>query len=525
VEATEGEIIVIGAGLAGLTCAAHLAERGLAVTVLEADWGGLGGRLGGGDPYTFHYQGRDWTFQPEHGVHAIWGGYVNFRATLERFTATRLQPSVGEEWVNRWGREVRRLEAGNAIRARFLPAPFHYLNLLFHPRIWTAINLLDFLSLPGVLLSLLLTLGVDPIKEGKAWDGLPLRLFFRGWTPNLRATFEGLAANLLAAPLDEIDLAAFIAALRFYTVLRRDSWAMHYLPQDAETSVIKPLAQAIEAREGRILGGMTAQRLERSAAGWRVVVEDGQRGSMRSFQADQVVLAAYPSGAERLLLASPATQEQAQAMRWPQSVASVVVRLWFSADVSGAVQGGMMTGDFGPDNFFWLHRLYDDCRPWHDITGGSVAELHFYEDKFMAQSDANLIILAVTELTRAFPSLRDSFVHGAVRRNSRVHPRWRVPTHESLHVQTPWPDLYACGDWVGWDSPSLWIERASVTGIAAANAILQARGLPIYPIGQPPAPEPLVRGLQVVLRVGRRLLGPPLRAIARSRRGRSATDR
>ena len=524
-EAAQGEIIVIGAGLAGLTCAAHLAERGLPVTVLEADWGGLGGRLGGGDPYTFAYQGRDWTFQPEHGVHAIWGGYVNFRATLERFTTTRLQPSVGEEWVNRWGREVRRLEAGNAIRARFLPAPFHYLNLLFHPRIWTTINPLDFLSLPGVLLSLLLTLAVDPIREGKAWDGLPLRLFFRGWTPNLRATFEGLAANLLAAPLDEIDLAAFIAALRFYTVLRRDSWAMHYLPQDAETSVIRPLAQAIEARGGRILGGMTAQRLERSGTGWRVVVEDGLRGNLRSFQAEHVVLAVYPSGAERLLLASEATREQAQAMRWPQSVASVVVRLWFSIDPPGATQGGMMTGDFGPDNFFWLHRLYDDCRAWHEITGGSVAELHFYEDQLIALPDANLVILGVTELTRAFPQLRDSFVHGAARRNSKVHPRLRVPTRDSLHVRTPWRGLHACGDWVGYDSPSLWMERASTTGIAAANAVLDDVGLPGYPIQQPPAPELLARGLQAILRGGRRVFGPPLRAMARSRRGRSAKDR
>ncbi|MCA9915879.1 MAG: NAD(P)-binding protein, partial [Anaerolineae bacterium] len=109
-------VIIIGAGLAGLAAAAHLAERGLPPLLIEADALWPGGRLSGEEPTRIEHEGRTWEFRGDHGVHALWGGYANMRALLERFTDSQLQPSIGEEWINRWGRRVTMIEAGNAIR-------------------------------------------------------------------------------------------------------------------------------------------------------------------------------------------------------------------------------------------------------------------------------------------------------------------------------------------------------------------------------------------------------------------------
>src|SRR5690242_10295037 len=188
-------VVVIGGGIAGLTAAAHLAERGIPALLLDADSLWTGGRLAGCDADTFEYKGRVWSFPSEHGVHALWGGYVNMRAMLERFLNIELQESTGEEWINRWRRSVRTVEAGRAVRFGWLPAPFHYLSLLLYPRFWRTITPLDFLSLPGFLFSILWTVGLDPIGEGMALDGLMMSEYFRGWTPNLRATFTGLGVN------------------------------------------------------------------------------------------------------------------------------------------------------------------------------------------------------------------------------------------------------------------------------------------------------------------------------------------
>jgi carotenoid phi-ring synthase / carotenoid chi-ring synthase len=510
-------VVIIGAGMAGLTAAAHLAERGIPPLVLEADRLWPGGRMAGGALDTFEYDGRTWAFASEHGMHALWGGYVNMRAVIDRFTDIRLHPSPGEEWINRWGREVRVIEAGNAVRSRWIPAPFHHLQLLFHPGIWATITPLDFLSLPGFLFSLLWTVGMDPFEEQIALDGLMMDEFFRGWTPNLRATFTGLGANLLAAPVQQIPLTAFIAALRFYTILRRDAWTMHYLPAPPPECLLQPLIDYIEAREGLVMLGATAHRLERDGDTWRIVVEDAVRGGMRSLLAQNVILAVQPPAAQRLLRASPATAEEAQHLIFPGAVQNATVRLWFSASPRPGTPGGMFTGDFLPDNFFWMHRLYDAFQEWHEVTGGSALEMHIYADQsVLSQPENVLLIQALNEAQRAFPEVRGHFVHGTVRLNTLDQTLLRVPTRDSLYLDTPWPRLYACGDWIGYATPSLWLERSTVTGIAAANRVISAHGGEPFPIIQPDPPELPARVLGAGVRLFRQTLGRAILRIARA---------
>jgi isorenieratene synthase len=509
-------VVIIGGGIAGLTAAAHLAAKGVPPLVLDADALWAGGRLAGGDPDIIEHHGQTWSFMPEHGVHAVWGGYENLRATLARFTDTTLNLSPGEEWINRWGREVRRIEAGNAVRSRWIPAPLHYLQLLFHPHIWANITPLDFLSLPGLLVSILLTVGIDPLKEKRALDGLPMREYFRGWTPNLRATFTGLGANLLAAHPDDIDLSAFIAALRFYTMLRRDAWQMSYFPDNPQRSVLQPLIDSFTANDGAIWQGITATKLEKSGDVWRISVEDSAQKNIKSLYAQHIILATNAPGAQRLLSAGADTAPEAQKMIFPAGLRCAVVRLWFTAAPRSGTPGGMLTGDFEPDNFFWLHRLYPEFVAWHEATGGSAIELHLYgSDKLLDQPDNNLLILCVAEVQRAFPELRGAFLHGTVRRNSKVHTRFRVPTDDSLHVHTPWHNVHACGDWIGYDTPSFWMERAATTAVAAANAVLTAQGLDPYPVLQPKPPEISVQILGSILKNARRVLGAPLRLLRR----------
>ena len=74
-------------------------------------------------------------------------------------------------------------------------------------------------------------------------------------------------------------------------------------------------------------------------------------------------------------------------------------------------------------------------------------------------------------------------------------------------MHTPWSNLLACGDWIGYDTPSLWLERATSTGIAAANVVLEAHGFEPYPILQPAAPERLARSIELLARGFRKTVG------------------
>jgi isorenieratene synthase len=504
-------VVVIGAGLAGLTAALHVASRDIPPLVLEADSEWPGGRLSGGPMDSFEYKGRVWGFRSEHGAHALWGGYDNMHATLDRFIDIKLRESEGEEWINRWGNTVRYVEAGYPIRKTRLPAPFHYIQLLLKPHFWSTLNPIDLFALPGFIVSTLLTVGFDPIKEQKELDGLLMDDYFMGWTPNMKATFRGLGHSLLAAPSEAITLSAFIAAIRFYTLLRRDTWRLDYLPGNAHDCLIQPMIDKIETLGGMTMKGARAVQLKQVEGGWQVRVEDARTG-MRTLIAQQVILAVDPGSAQRLLCDSPDTAEAASKIKFPPVLQNATARMWFDTYPRAGAPGGMFTGDFAIDNFFWLHRLHDEFFEWHQETDGSAIEVHFYAtDDFLDQTDQMLLILATNEIQRAFPNLRGHFVHGSIRRNGFSQTQFLVPTKDSLHVETPWSGILACGDWIGYPSPSLWMERCCVTGIAAADQVLRANNCEPFDLIPPRQPELFARLLGGVVHAGRRVFAPVLR--------------
>src|SRR5215213_1403979 len=125
------DTIVIGGGIAGLSAALHLAERGLKPLILEADETFIGGRLAGGETV----QIGNYSFRLEHGVHGIWSQYRNLQAMLARHhVQPAFVPAQDENWIYKAGSFVGTAPVGSAIRRSFIPPPFHYLQLFLRGR-------------------------------------------------------------------------------------------------------------------------------------------------------------------------------------------------------------------------------------------------------------------------------------------------------------------------------------------------------------------------------------------------------
>ncbi len=499
-------VVVIGAGLSGLSAALCLAERGLPPLVLEADPRFAGGRVAGGALVEFEHRDQTWQFRGEHGIHGFWSQYHNLLALLGRnHILPRFSPAIEEEWILGSGGRVRRAAAGSAIRSSIFPAPFHYAMMFLRPRFWTMLGLRDWLSIPLVIGRLFAAMSIDPLREGKSLHGLTLEDFCHGWSPSLRAFFAGLARSGLSAHPDEVPLDGFIAFLRFYTLLRRDAWAFSYLTTDSGTALIEPMLARLQALGGEAILGAQVTWLAREGEGWRIRFDFD--GRPIETLARYVVLATDAPAAQCILQQSPDTAPQASALTFPAGLPTATIRLWFDSAPHFGPEAGIFTGDFILDNFFWLHRFQTDFAVWHAATGGSAIEAHVYgPPEVIERPDVALIAQMIADVRRAWPELGHP-IHYALRRNAATHTLFKIGTSDDrLGTHTPWPGIVACGDWIRHPTPALFLERACVTGIDAASAVLEALGKEPWPILPHAKPELLAGLLEKVFRGSRQAM-------------------
>ena len=408
------------------------------------------------------------------------------------------------------GRKVRRAPIGSAIRRSELPAPFHYLYMFLRPRFLNILTLRDVASMFRVLAGLLSAMSIDPLAEGQPLEGMSLADFTEKWSPSLRSLFTGLTRSGLGAHPEDVPISGFIAFLRFYSLMRRDAWAFDYLPGGGGSCVIDPLAGVVRRLGGKIRLGARVMALDRVDNLWQVSVT----GEAKPLQAKQLVVALDAPGAWKLLTGSPATKAEAKRLRFPRGIPTAIFRLWFSRRPNPMAEAGIYSGDFVMDNFFWLDQLQPAYRDWAAETGGSALEMHIYgPPALLKQPDTVLLAQVITDTYRAFPELRGHLLHSVIVRNEATHTLFAVgKPDEHLGVETPWPALYACGDWVYHPTPALYLERATTTALAASNALLQSLDLEPFPILPHPEPEWLAGNIERGLRRLRIFLRQRLRA-------------
>jgi carotenoid phi-ring synthase / carotenoid chi-ring synthase len=217
------------------------------------------------------------------------------------------------------------------------------------------------------------------------------------------------------------------------------------------------------------------------------------------FEGDQAGFALDIPGAQAVLPKPLRKAGDAADVSLLRTTSVFVLRLCFRARTDGPRWAGPDSGVFAEgdvlDNFFALHTFQREFAARSDLH----LECHVSDaERFAGLDDASVYGSALAELTRYFPGedLRARF----------AEPESRLLRHEGVFslaapgdlARTPHvscasrPNLYFAGDWVLPDDPAhrgFFMERAAVTGIEAANAILRARGLAPRPISTPAVPR------------------------------------
>ncbi len=514
--AETGRAVVVGGGIAGITAALHLAERGLPVTLLERNGVSFGGRVAEYEPVTLEHQGRSWTFPMEHGVHGWWRQYRNFLALVDRLGLNqRLIDAFDQTLVFCDGSGTYRTNVGRETQITPVPEPFHHTQLLRKKNIRRLIRTSDLPRFATLAVKVLEAVNFDPSDPAhqRRYDHLSVKDYTDGVPFFYSAFLRSLSRSGFFSDPQHVSLWAFLIALQHYVFLRRDDQRFAFTRASVMPSLMEPMLQRIRAAGGRLVRGVRVKRVERApGGGWwlswnrgegQPCEEPGFRGRGGRQKASQLVLAVDVAGAAELLDSSPQLEPAWGDLGVFQGRPAVNIRMWWSrAPLETHGESGVFAGSTTADNYFWLHRFQDLFGDWHRVTGGAVSECHVYAPASKHRlSDQELLQRCRRDLESAFPEVAGSCIHSELVRNRSTHINFPVGCAGSFPtVATPFPDLHLCGDWVDGGVAVLYMERACQTGIAAANGVLRAHGLRPWPVLEPAPPPAHIRALQRGLR-------------------------
>lgn len=470
-------VAVVGGGIAGLAAATGLAERGVAVEVIERE-PYLGGRVGG---WTERDGGVDLAMN--RGFHAFFRQYYNLRALLTRIDPRLRMLTPVEDYPLIDG-------AGRRDSFRGLPRTPPWNAVAFAARSPT-FRLRDFTRIDARAAAPLAAVSVPGTYE--RLDHIDAAAFLE----NIRfpeaarhLAFEVFSRSFFADPA-KLSAAELATMFHIYFLGSAEGLIFDVPCANYDSTLWQPLCGYLEGRGARFRLGTAALGIEGDPAGrFRVHTDSGER-----LDVDAVVLATDVAGLQRIVAGSSGlgTDDwRARISRLRTAPPFAVHRFWLDRPVAARRPAFLGTAGHKPlDNISVLERYEREARAWACAHRGSVVELHSYAlDSAPSRAAALRRLHAVYPETAAAQIVHERLLHRS------DCPLFAPCTYtDRPAVITPTPGLVLAGDAIRIDLPVALMERAATTGWCAANQLLKRWGLAGHPLSTVPT-----RGRSALLR-------------------------
>ncbi|HTY32993.1 FAD-dependent oxidoreductase [Mycobacterium sp.] len=452
-------VVVVGAGIAGLTAATALAERGVAVDVVERE-GHLGGRVGG---WTEHADGAELAMN--RGFHAFFRQYYNLRALLRRIDPQLRMLAPVEDYPLIDG-------AGRRDSFRGLPRTPPWNALAFALRSPT-FSLGDLARINARAAAPLAAVSVPDIY--RRLDHIDAETFLKSinFPESARhLAFEVFSRSFFAEP-SQLSAAELATMFHIYFLGSSEGLVFDVATANFDVGLWNPLGDYLSDRGVRVHLGTGVSRVSPDhVKPLRVHADSGER-----FDADAVVLALDVGGLQRVVGASPGLGDdswRARIRRLRTAPPFVVQRLWLDRPVDRDRPAFLGTAGHEPvDNISVLERYEREAAGWARRHRGSVVELHSYAAGAESPGEA-----AIGRLHELYPETAAARVLYERELRRSDCPLFAPGTYaQRPAVATPQPGLVLAGDGIRVDLPVALMERAATTGWSAANRLLASWGL------------------------------------------------
>jgi hydroxysqualene dehydroxylase len=444
------DVVVVGAGFAGLSAAAAMADDGRRVLVLDAR-PQLGGRA---TAFSDRVTGE----LVDNGQHVLFGCYAQTFVFLTRIGAegnVRRQAALSVPYLDRSGHR-------SVLECPALPPPLHLLGAVLRWEVmswrdrWSILRMAPSLQAARRALSRTGRVTIDGDLTVSQW------LRERGQTEKLTAwLWEPLALAALNQSPDEALATPFVRVLAEMFGPERSASAIALPIRPLHEMYAEPARAFIESRGGEVRTGALAR-----------VVTDGTRVTGVDVRGERIaasrVISAVPWFGMRTLFAEAVPPVLARLVADAGAMGSkpiVTVNLWYDRRVMDEPFVGLPGRSM---QWVFDKRLAFGRETSHLSLVASGA------DAIMGESTDELVARATREVAEAIPGARSAtLVRGTVVREKHATFSLAAGQPARPPTETALAGLWLAGDWIDTGLPGT-IESAVVSGHRAAHAMLNS---------------------------------------------------
>ena len=464
------KVLIIGSGLAGLSAALELSERGYEVTIREAS------AIPGGRLHTRKEHTKAGTFQVEHGLHMWFDNYHTFFDVIKRLKVEKNFREYNEVHF-----EYRKYKP-EILKSAPPVYPLNMLNLL---RRSPNFNVIEGAKMLGIIKDVLL---YDHSTNFSRLDNMSLP----EWADKIKMDkkfyeiFVYPAASVTLNDPNKLSAAEMAHLMHLYFTGQPRAMNRKMSVIDHESAVIGPLVNKLKNL------GVSFQ-FSSAVPGLMIENQLVCNAIDSSEVFDWVVLASHIPGSKKILANSHANDDYSEkslgkvSQHFAQLKAAPhykILRVWFDKKPDKKRPDVIECPEHPPINLIGqFHLLEKECTEWSKATGGSIIEFHLYNIPAWKGLDeqqtwnriSSIFYQLMPEMRGANPidfsmGSYDDFTSFEAGQAS-IAPNCTWAAEQGLR------NLLLCGDWVSLDFPAALMEKAVVSGRIASNHILLKDGV------------------------------------------------
>ena len=322
---------------------------------------------------------------------------------------------------------------------------------------------------------------IDFDNSEEAWqryDKVTARELFKqfGVSARLyRESFEPMLLVGLFAPGEQCSAAAALGMLYYFILAHQPDFDVVWCRGTVGERIFQPWVQKIQQVGGKVLTNKRVTDIVIDTEGKATGVVCGKE----VFDADAVIFAVSVNGSKKIV-ANSSTLRNYPEFRNLTNLGGIDVlatRLWFDRKVNVPLPSNACFG-FDPTTgwtFFDLNTLHDEYK--HE--SGSVIEADFYHaNQLLPQTDEQIVAKVHQDLATCVPGFREAKVidHSIIRVSQGVTHFAPGSYQYLMKAKSPIPNLFMSGDWIITNHGSWSQEKAYVTGLEAANLVIEYFG-------------------------------------------------